>query len=351
MNTDLLLVILIGLVGVNILFSIFLGLAIYSTRRNARSDQQFSENLARLAAETQRANTDSRSLFQQFGGLTRATEQLLSGNESLIAGVGELKATTAQMVEIRRHISDLQQLLQSPQLRGGFGEFVLEKLLELLPRDCYKTQYRFPNGNRVDAIIELEKNHLIPIDSKFPRDNFQRFVTALDEVERQRYLRQFAGDVRKHIDDIAAKYIVPAQGTLDFAFMFVPSEAIYYEIVTNKLAVVDGKDLITYALERHVFPVSPNTLFPYLLTVSRGLNYLRSTDEVRHALAEMAQLRQILDRQAELWKRAREQITRGLNNLDAVQRWLEKLQNRVTQLSLPNGEVDEEISGVELTEQ
>jgi len=114
---------------------------------------------------------------------------------------------------------------------------------------------------------------------------------------------------------------------------------------------VDGRDLITYALERHVFPVSPNTLFPYLLTVSRGLNYLRSTDEVRHALAEMAQLRQMLDRQAELWKRAREQITRGLNNLDAVQRWLERLQTRVTQLSLPNREADEELSGVELTEQ
>src|SRR5687767_4044481 len=147
--------------------------------------------------------------------------------------LGKVDRATAQMLEQARELSQLQQVLRPPKARGGFGELLLENLLrDRLPPSAYELQYTFRSGERVDAVIRVDR--LVPIDAKFPLDNFERMVEATNDVERQQHEKAFARDVKGHVDAIAAKYIRPDENTYDFAFMYFPAEAIYYELACGK---------------------------------------------------------------------------------------------------------------------
>ena len=145
------------------------------------------------------------------------------------------------MIAARRDLGRLEQVLRPPKARGGFGELLLENLLrDRLPPNAYEMQYTFTSGERVDAVIRAEQ--LVPIDAKFPLDNFERMVEAETDAEQQLHEKAFARDVKGHIDAIASKYIRPGEGTYDFALMYLPAEAIYYELVSGKTGA-----LLTYA--------------------------------------------------------------------------------------------------------
>jgi DNA recombination protein RmuC len=193
--------------------------------------------------------------------------------EKVNTQLGQLQSTGQRIIELSSDLKNLQQILASPKLRGGFGEWQLEKILSaLLPADSFSLQYSFRDGKKVDALVKMPQ-YSVPIDAKFPLSNFEKFQQAQSETDKQRLRRDFLKDVQKHIDKIAESYIKPDEGTLDFAIMFIPAENIYYEaMVKNADDTTSTQD---YAMERKVFPVSPNLLYIYLMTVVMGLHGLQ----------------------------------------------------------------------------
>src|SRR5215218_5520927 len=149
--------------------------------------------------------------------------------------LGRIGQTNEQMLERAKDLSRLQEALRPPKARGGFGEHLLANLLaDTFPRDKYELQYGFKTGARVDAVIRLDRA-LVPIDAKFPLDNFQRLVEAEADAQRELHAKQFGRDVKQHVDAIAQKYIRPDEGTYEFALMYLPAEAVYYELVCGRL--------------------------------------------------------------------------------------------------------------------
>jgi DNA recombination protein RmuC len=198
--------------------------------------------------------------------------------------LGKVDRATAQMIEQARELSQLQQILRPPKARGGFGELLLENLLrDRLPPSSYQLQYTFRSGERVDAIIKIDR--LVPIDAKFPLDNFERMAAAETDLERTQHEKAFARDVKGHVDAIASKYIRPDEDTFDFALMYFPSEAIYYELACGKTGA-----LLAYAHDKRVLPVSPATLTPYLQTISLGLRGMQIEQHAREVMSYVAEL-------------------------------------------------------------
>jgi DNA recombination protein RmuC len=212
--------------------------------------------------------------------LASATETTTKIHERL----GKVDEATAQMLARAKDLARLEQALRPPKARGGFGELLLENLLrDRLPPGAYTMQYGFAGGERVDAVIHVEK--LVPVDAKFPLDNFERMVEAQEDTERETYEKLFGRDVKGHVDAIAAKYIRPGEGTYDFALMYVPAESIYYELVCGRT----GK-LLAYAHEKRVFPVSPTTFVAYLQVIAFGLKGLQFEQNAQEVMGYVAEL-------------------------------------------------------------
>lgn len=180
---------------------------------------------------------------------------------------------TDALASIGKDINRISDIFQSPKLRGNLGELILENLLEqVMPKGSYALQYHFKSDNtQVDAVLNLG-DRMVPVDSKFPLENFRRFYnTDIEEKEKVKLKKEFSSDVKKHIDVIADKYIKPGEGTFDFALMYIPSEPIYYEIITRDEKLADGNSLIDHAKKRKVVPVSPNSFYAYLQVIVYGL--------------------------------------------------------------------------------
>jgi DNA recombination protein RmuC len=218
------------------------------------------------------------------GRLAGMTETSTKIHERL----GKVDEATAQLNERAKDFQRFEQMLRPPKARGGVGEQLLANLLaDILPAGRYELQYGFRSGERVDAVIRLE-DALVPVDAKFPLDNFQRFVDADDERARELHAKAFARDVKGHVDAIAQKYIRPDEGTYEFAFMYLPAESVYYELVCNRI----GGDAspVPYAQERKVIPVSPSTFHAYLLVLVQGLKGLQIEEHAREVMAYVAEL-------------------------------------------------------------
>lgn len=171
--------------------------------------------------------------------------------------IGALNRHVGEMSEVGRGIKSLQEFLQSPKLRGNIGEQVLTDMIgQTFPKNSFHLQYTFRSGVKVDAVLKTDAG-LLCIDSKFPMENFTLMHRGETESERARAKKEFFADVKKHISDISKKYILPEEGTMDFALMYIPSESVYYEIVNEQ-------DIMNYARKLRVYPVSPNTLYAHL---------------------------------------------------------------------------------------
>ncbi|HEV8248916.1 MAG TPA: DNA recombination protein RmuC [Gaiellaceae bacterium] len=230
----------------------------------------------------------SADLDRRLGGLNETLDRRLDSASSATARIstqlGQLGEATVQMNERVRDLARLEQALRPPKARGGFGELLLGNLLrDRLPREAYELQYTFPSGERVDAVIRVDR--LVPVDAKFPLDNFQRALEAESDDERAYHEKAFARDLKGHIETIAAKYVRPDEGTYDFALMYLPSESVYYELVCGKTGA-----LYSHALERRVFPVSPTTLVAYLQVISLGLRGLQIEQHAQEVMAYVAEL-------------------------------------------------------------
>jgi DNA recombination protein RmuC len=192
------------------------------------------------------------------------------------------------MLQVGTEVRRLQDILASPKLRGQMGEWSLENLLEnILPKDSYELQYTFKDGKMVDALVKLA-DFSVPVDAKFPLPSFEGLLKAETDDEKTRLRKQFQRDVEAHIDKIASSYIRPAEGTLDFAIMYIPAENVYYETIVKYAD--DTKDILQYCLDNKVIPVSPNLLYAYLMTVVMGLHGLqieKQAAEIRQNLKKL----------------------------------------------------------------
>lgn len=205
----------------------------------------------------------------------------------------QLEEATKRIFEVGQDISSLHDILRAPKIRGGLGEYLLGDLLsQYLPEDSFQFQYGFKNGAKVDAVIK-SRDFLIPVDSKFPLENFKKILESKDADEQLKLKKQFAIDVKKHIDDIAKKYILADEGTSDFAIMYVPAENVYYEMIVRN---IDGVNLTDYALKKNVIPASPNSFWAYLQAVLVGLKGQQVQKNVKEIIANLSRLRGDFDR-------------------------------------------------------
>ena len=174
--------------------------------------------------------------------------------------MGQIRQDAGRFAELSLSMKNLQDYLKSPKLRGNIGEQVLKDLIsQMFPKNSFFLQYQFKSGDKVDAAIKTDAG-ILPIDSKFPSENFQKMMGAENEEEKERARKDFVRDVKKHISDISQKYILPEEGTMDFALMYVPSEPVYYEVVNEM-------ELTEFARKNRVYPVSPNTLYANLQVI------------------------------------------------------------------------------------
>lgn len=205
----------------------------------------------------QALRSNSTTMVQTLQENTKQLNQRLDMAANIIRDVGK---EVGQMSEIGRSMKDLQQFLKSPKMRGNIGEEILKDLIaQMFPKQNFHLQYQFKSGDKVDAAIQTDAG-ILPIDSKFPLENFQRLIAAETDEAKSTYRKEFLRDVKKHIDAIAKKYILPAEGTMDFALMYIPSESVYYELC-NEIETLD------YARKSRVYLVSPSTLYAHLQTI------------------------------------------------------------------------------------
>jgi DNA recombination protein RmuC len=201
----------------------------------------------------------SNSSVNMIKTLQENSKQLNERLDKTALAMRDVGKEVGEMNEIGRNMKELQEFLKSPKLRGNIGEQVLKDLIsQMFPKNSFNLQYEFKSGEKVDAAIKTEAG-ILPIDSKFPMENFQKMSKA-EGKEKEIFQKEFIRNVKKHIDDISKKYILPEEGTMDFALMYVPSESVYYEVV-NEMELMD------YARRVRVYIVSPSTLYAHLQTI------------------------------------------------------------------------------------
>ena len=272
-NIGLLAVALVAL-GIALVFAMF---------RLTRANQELAEKVSERLAESERHLSENmHSQLKSSSDIVRDVTEKLT----------RLDETNKQVVSFADQLKSLQDILKNPKQRGILGEYYLETLLKnVLPVGSYQMQYPFADGTIVDAVVFV-RDKIIPIDSKFSLENYNRLVEERDAPERERLEKVFKADLKSRIDE-TAKYVKPSENTMDFAFMFIPHEAIYYDLLVAQVGTVkiNTRDLIEYAFkEKHVIIVSPTSFLAYLQTVLQGLKALQieeSAKEIRKRVEEL----------------------------------------------------------------
>jgi len=244
--------------------------------------------------------------------------------------VGGMSEQARRLAELSKSIADLQHILTAPKLRGGFGEEQLENLLAMVfAREQYRMQYAFSSGDRADAVLMFPQG-MVAIDSKFSLENFRRIAEVETEPEKKAARRDFLKDVRKRVDEIASKYIRPAEGTLPFALMYIPAENVYYEAIIRD---EDENGLYEYCVQKRVMPVSPNSLYAYLHTIVVGLKSLHVSQQAESILRQMESLRFEVEKFTDVYDKLGTHLKNAGKSYDDSTRALSKLENRVQNLA------------------
>jgi DNA recombination protein RmuC len=286
--------------------------------------------------------TMDRRLAELDTKVDRRLESASQTTHKIHERLGKVDEATTQMLERAKDLARLEQALRPPKARGGFGELLLENLLrDRLPPSAYRMQFTFASGERVDAIVQVER--AIPIDSKFPLDNYNRLVEADSDEERLLAERHFARDVRQHIDAIAAKYIRPDDGTYDFAFMYIPVEAVYYELACGKTGA-----LLSYAHERRVFPVSPTTFTAYLQVIALGLRGMQIEQHAHEVMAYVADLQRDFTRFTDDFEKVGTHLGHAQSKYHEAVKRLDRFETKLERAAEDRGEIEEAETLLEL---
>ena len=262
---------------------------------------------------------DMQGMSTQITATTKEINDRLNQAANYMMGV---QNELGKMQEIGRSMKDLQDFLRSPKLRGNVGEQVLRDLLkQMIPKNNFTLQHGFKSGEKVDAVVKT-KNGIIPIDAKFPMENYVKAMNATTEDDKARQMHEFTKDVRKHLNSIARKYILPGEGTVDFALMYIPSESIYYEIICNT-------DLQNTGIDQKVYMVSPNTFYYFLQTIMLALEGEKVEEKARMVLQALKAIQQDSRKFGSELELVNGHLTRAKNAMDGASSSYGRLSSRI----------------------
>jgi len=251
--------------------------------------------------------------------------------------LGKMGEANQRIFDVGRSIAGLEQILKSPKVRGGLGETFLESMLgQMFPREHYGLQHQFTTGDRVDAVVRIG-DRLVPVDAKFPLENFQRLLQETDETARRQARRAFVRDVKARADEIAKRYILPDEGTFDFALMYIPAENVYFEAISRDEGSEEDPPAV-YAAARRVIPVSPNSLYAYLRVIVLGLRGLaieRSAQEIQERLTRLGG---DLDRFRESFDVVGRHLTNARNKYDEAGAALNRVEAKLEGIEKPGSQ-------------
>jgi len=299
--------------------------------------QELSRSLeGKLGEGTNRLFEGMKAQSEQADRLVSTiTKQVSEQLMEVIKGVSETKESTKQVFTIAEQLQNLEKVLKHQKQRGNLGEASLELILSnILPPGTFKMQYEFPGGETVDAVIET-KEGIIPIDAKFSLDNYQRLVNAIDDAQREDLEKQFKNDLKLRIDE-TSKYVRPKDGTLPFAFMYIPAEAIYYDLLVNEVGSVkvNTRNLIDYAYnEKKVIIVSPTTFAAYLQSVLYGFKAFRIEETARDIAKNVENLSRHLKAYEDYYKKLGNALSTTVNHYMAGNRELGKIDKDVLKIT------------------
>lgn len=335
----------IAVIGVLILaFLVWLIIENSAARRDTASQKTSIEMLIQQLESLRSAQDTLREGMQKslqsgqedVNRSLQSSQQVLS---KLNSQIGELTGTNKQMLQVGSEVRRLQDILSSPKLRGQMGEWSLENLLtQILPKGAFELQHGFRDGKVVDALIKLA-DYCVPVDAKFPLPSFERIVQAQTDEEKTKQRRQFLRDIAGHIDKIAESYIRPAEGTLDFALMYIPAENVYYETVVKYDG--DSQDIMAYALDKKVIPVSPNLLYAYLMTVVMGLHGLQIEKQAAEIRQNLNRLNSSFADFATTWEVLGRHLRNSHNQYDEGQKKLDRFGIQLNQIQTDSEETPE----------
>ncbi len=319
-------------------------------QEQAKESGKFMSHLSRESRETlENVTKESRELLakvtDQFNEMNKYSQE---STKQVVHKLTQLDETNKQVVGFSEQLKNLQDILKNPKQRGVLGEYYLEETLKnVLPPSAYEMQYAFKNGEIVDAVVFVDKK-VIPIDSKFSLENYERLLNCNDREEREKIAKSFKEDLKRRIDE-TAKYVRPGEGTVDFAFMFIPSESIYYDLLINKVGAtsVSSRDLIEYAFkDKHVIIVSPTSFLAYLQTVLQGLRALEINEKAKLIQKNVEKLTKHLQVYEDFHTKLGNQLNTVVNHYKKSTQEFKKINKDVTKIT--EGKEDFQIEEVEV---
>ncbi|MCL5003859.1 MAG: DNA recombination protein RmuC [Patescibacteria group bacterium] len=294
-----------------------------SQENSARNTQTVLDALAKTVNESLRASTADVSKTLQEN-----TKQLNERLDKAAEVIGGVQKNLGAMEEASVYLKDLHQLLQAPKLRGNIGEQILYDLLKQhFPVESVKLQHTFRSGEKVDALIVTADGN-VPVDSKFPMDTFKRYLSCVEPLEREKSGKEFVKDVKGHIDAVARKYILPEEGTMDRAIMYVPSEPVVYEIVNN------FHDLVDYAYQKNVVIASPSMFTQYLKVILFGFERQQVAREVNQILSSLKAIRIEAGKFSDDLRLTVKHITNAKNAADESASSFSRLEGKISSIQL-----------------
>lgn len=268
-----------------------------------------------------------------------SVQKQLSESARLVADVTQrltkLDETNRRVVDVADELKTLQNVLQNPKQRGVFGEYYLQSVLEnILPPGQFQMQYKFQDGEIADAVIFLERGQILPIDSKFSLENYNRMIEANDKPERERLMAKVKADLKGRIDE-TSKYVRPSEHTMDFAFMFIPSESLYYDLLINNVGQSgSSRDLIEYAFrDRHVIIVSPTSFMAYLQTVLQGLRSLQIEQQAKDIQVRVGKLGQHIGKFETYMQKLGSSLGTTVNHFNTAHKELGKVDKDIVKIA------------------
>lgn len=286
------------------------------------------------------------TLNNQQGEMQKQLQMQFSQSTQIVKDVTErltkLDDTNKQVMGFAEQLQSLENILKNPKQRGILGEYFLETLLKnVFAPHQYQMQYKFNDGEIVDAIIKV-KDNIIPVDSKFSLENYNKILEEKDPSRHEQLERQFKQDLKNRIDE-TSKYIRPTEGTTEFAFMFIPSEGIYYDLLVNQVGAVkvNTRDLIEYAFnEKKVIIVSPTSFYAYLQTVIHGLRKMQIEEQTKEIIKNVQRLQQHLGAYEEYMRKVGNNLGTTVNMYNAAYKEFKKIDKDVLKISGEGGQVD-----------
>ena len=348
---EILLIVLMGVVIAGFAVIIFI---LNQKLSNQNNDQATSllktdlDNLNKGVNELQKSLNENinEKLSKSQNEVNASIQRQFAQSAKIIADVNQrltkLDETNRRVVDVADELKTLQNVLQNPKQRGGVGEYYLQSVLEnVLPPGNFKIQYAFKDGEIVDAAVFIDKK-ILPVDSKFSLENYNRLVEENDKTKREVIVKAFKADLKNRIDE-TSKYIRPNEDTMDFAFMFIPSEAIYYDLLVNKVGTTNtsARDLLEYAFkEKNVIIVSPTTFLAYLQTVLQGLRSLQIEEQAKEIQKRVGELGRHLGAYDTFMQKLGNSLGTTVNHYNTAHKELKKIDKDVVKIADTNPSVE-----------